>query len=232
MYSYLQLASLFARGCLASTSELLVIVEWLTSVLRSEGVIHTVGCGHSALVAAEPAYRAGGLVQLNFLGLLPSKSGWIAATNAEANESLATSMIDSARPKQGDILIAISHSGESPLVCKTAALFRESFGRVIAVTRSSETRLAGLSDGVLTTNISPRDNAFQISDAQFGSLSSVVASIVLNTILSEAAKAAIEGGQDISLYRSVHSGGGDLNKPYLDCWRHRTPCLDRLEVAP
>jgi uncharacterized phosphosugar-binding protein len=232
MLGYLQTATQSARTCLSSSPDASVIVAWVTAALVNENVIHTVGCGHSALVAAEPAYRAGGLVQLNFLGLLPSTSGWIAATNAESNEALAAPLIDNARPAKDDALVAVSHSGQSPLVCKTAEIFRKRYGRVIAITRSAETPLAKVSDGVLATSIPPRDCAFGIGEAEFGSLSSVVASIVLNAILSEAAKNAIQAGRKLALYRSVHSDGEGSNKQHLEYWRHRTPCLDRLEVAP
>ncbi len=96
--------------------KLFLVSELIVKRIRDGAIIHTFGCGHSSLVAAEVCYRAGGLAALNFLGLLPGSSGWVRSTESESNINRANDIIEKGRIKKNDIVFIISHSGEAPLI--------------------------------------------------------------------------------------------------------------------
>jgi len=202
----------------------------LSKIITKGGVFHTFGCGHSALVAAELSYRAGGLACVNFLGLLPGNAGWVAATEAETDSSLATKLISKSGMINTDMVAIVSHSGKSPLVLKVVETAHQVGASVLAVTRSIDTPLSQQADFTLVTDVPPNDCALEMQGYQFGSLSSVVSSTLLNTLVTMTVEKLLAQGVDPMLLKSVHSPNGTFHnqevmarlKTRIPCWWHNT----------
>ena len=79
--------------------------ELITKCILGGGVIHTFGCGHSSLVAAEPSFRAGGLAAINFLGVLPGRGGWLASTEFESKTQDAIKFLTRGGVRKQDIIL-------------------------------------------------------------------------------------------------------------------------------
>lgn len=207
--------------------------EILADRIGAGGVVHTFGTGHSALVAAEPSYRAGGLAAVNFLGLLPGQTGWEAAIEIENHAEPAARLVREGGVRDGDVVVVISHSGRSALVLAAAAAAVDAGATVIAITRSAQNAVAAHAALVLETGAPADDCALSSLGHRFGSLSSILMLTLLNAAIAGAVSLLIERGSALAVLESVHTEGGPAHNarvmaPLLSripCWT-RMPCIE------
>ncbi|MCP4213818.1 MAG: SIS domain-containing protein [bacterium] len=197
--------------------------------------LHTFGCGHSALVAAELCYRAGGPACVNFLGLLPGDNGFIAATKAEADGRLAGDLIRRGNVTPGDTVLIISHSGGSALISAVADDALRAGAEVIAVTGRTDNVLAEKSGTVLITGAGSDDCMLSAHGHRFGSMSSALTGILVNTLVASAIELMLEKGEKPLIFKSIHAHGGPMhNQAIIDelgtditAWRHISSVKER-----
>lgn len=200
----------------------------LEEVIADDGILHTFGCGHSALAAAEVCYRAGGLAGVNFLGLLPGTTGWVQATSAENKAFLANSVVSRGRVASKDMVAVVSHSGESPLVLAVVDSARSSASFVLAVTRDRDTSLAKKADLALCTGATADDCALDCTHLRVGPLSTVLSAIALNTLITSVVESLVQRGKVPRVLESIHSYGGvERNQEALAKFVHRVPSWHR-----
>lgn len=205
--------------------------EKLVSALAANCKLHTFGCGHSALVAAEVCYRAGGLAPVNFLGLLPGDAGFVAATQAEADIWRAKELVKNGNVISGDMAVVVSHSGGSPLVLAMVEEVHAKGASIIAVTRCGDTPLARKADLVLATGAPKDDCALSANSHRIGSMSSLLAGALLNALITSTAERLLSTGVETLVFKSVHSPNGAhhnqviMNKlgEQVTCWHRNNP---------
>ncbi|HXT71531.1 MAG TPA: sugar isomerase domain-containing protein [Vicinamibacterales bacterium] len=208
-------------------------VNLLVERLNRGGILHTFGTGHSSLVAAEPTYRAGGLAAVNFIGLLPGRTGWNAAIEIENDPSPAAGLVKQAGVRPEDIVIVISHSGRSPLVLAVADCAAAAGAAVMAVTASGRNPLASRATLVLETG-APADDCTMSSPLHpYGSVSSILTLMLLNAVIAGAVGFALDRDVALPVLESVHADGGPAHNasvmaPLVErvpCWS-RMPCIE------
>lgn len=195
------------------------------SRLCARGRLILFGCGHSGLAAQDLYYRAGGLMDAEFLfdervtldhqpveetSVFEKEAGW------------AAERIKALELGEGDSVIVVSTSGVNAAPVDAALTARESGAYVVALTsrRCSEAleprhpsgkRLAEVADAVLD-NLSPfGDTLVMIGpepDRRGGSASTVASALLLQALAVGIAGAASAQGIDLPLYVSGNRPGG------------------------
>ncbi len=187
--------------------------------IESGGIVHTFGTGHSALVAQEIFVRAGGIVPINAI-LDPSfllSSGALRSTSLERTPGTAASALAGHDVRKGDVAIIISNSGKNHAPVEMALLLKEIGIKIIAVTslehtksvessHPSKKRLFEVSDVVLD-NMAPIGDASIVVDgvkAPMGPISGVTGSLILHSVIIEAASILEKRGKPPAVFFSVN----------------------------
>ena len=218
----------------AEDHSILEAATLVADCIDSGGVLHTFGTGHSGLVAAEPSYRAGGLAAVNFLGILPGRTGWGAAIAIENDPDPAERLIRDGGVRPGDVVAIVSHSGRSPLVLAAAEYAVRAGASVLAFTASAKNRLAAHAALVLETGAPADDCAMSSPVHPYGSISSILTLMLLNAVIAGAVGILIQRGRDIPVLESVHADGGPAHNERImaplaarvGCWT-RMPCIEK-----
>ncbi|MCP3032537.1 SIS domain-containing protein [Halobacillus sp. A1] len=219
-----------------TNDQLTAISQTIAKRLKSSGIIHLFGCGHSSLLAQEPYYRAGGLVPVRPLIIEPLtlSQGAVQSSEYEKTDHFVHDYLTKEDIRKEDVLIVISTSGRNPAPIDTAAYARECGAYVIgllsaqyAATQPSRhqsgKRLEDVVDTVIDTQIPVGDAAITeegISEA-FAPLSSVVGTALIHDLLAKTIVGLKEMGEDPPIFRSGNVDGADehnrkLVKRYRD----------------
>jgi uncharacterized phosphosugar-binding protein len=187
--------------------------------IESGGIVHTFGTGHSALIAQEIFVRAGGIVPVNAI-LDPSfllSSGALRSTALERTPGTAASALAGHDVREGDVAIIISNSGKNHAPIEIALLLKEMGIKIIAITslehtasvkssHKSKKRLFEVSDVVLD-NMAPKGDASIVVEGikgQMGAVSGIIGSLILHSVIIEAASILAKGGKPPAVFVSVN----------------------------
>ena len=214
----------------------------IAETVRSGGVVHTFGTGHSHLLAEEPFYRAGGLAPVNPIQddrITLSRSA-LASTAAERQAGLAAEILARYDVRDGDAAIVISNSGRNAAPVEAACWFSERGIPVIALTslthsRSVEPRnragkrLCDVVDVVLDNCGVPGDAAVAVAGlAQpMGPTSTAVGSALLHAVFIAAAEQLAAAGVPPVVFPSANADAAqtaDLEAA-VRAVASRIPCL-------
>jgi uncharacterized phosphosugar-binding protein len=121
------LAEIFARISETELPALKKAAHWVADVVERNGIIYTLGSGHSLLIATELYYRAGGLA--NFDVIHDKTFG-----RAERLPGYGKLLLESYPISSNDLLILVSHSGRNELTVEMALEAKARGIRTIAVT--------------------------------------------------------------------------------------------------
>lgn len=213
----------------AESAAVSAVAELLAERVRGGGVVHTFGCGHSALVAAEVSYRAGGLASVNFLGVLPGSAGWVSATDAETDPAPAARLVEQGGVESRDAVVLVSHSGAGPLALAVAGEAAARGAATVALSAAAHTPLARATTLGLATGAPADDCALHAGSAAYGSLSSVLAMALLNAVLAETITDLLAAGWRPPILKSIHADGGRArNASILAHLAPRIPCWQRI----
>lgn len=196
----------------------------ITESLRSGGVVHLFGSGHSHLPPEEAFYRSGGLAPVNAL-LDPSlmfHEGTEKSIALEKWEGYATRfVIPKYDLRPGEVMMIFSASGRNNAPIEVALAAKERGLYTIGVTsrsysaafpsrHSSGKHLCDVVDLVLNHDVPPGDNAITIDNhpelGSTGGMSTILAMLMVNAVFSQVIENFIEVGETPPMIRCPNVG--------------------------
>ncbi len=208
----------------------------VAKAIELEGVVHTFGSGHSALVAQEIFCRAGGIVPVNAI-LDPSfllSHGALRSTNMERLAGVASMTLSGYQIRSSDVAIIISNSGKNQAPIEMALRMKDMGLKLIAVTSMKHTmaiksghpsgkRLFEVADVVLDTGVLPGDASVQVPrvKAMMGPTSTIIGSILLHCVIIEATHILAEKKKPPAVYVSVNMEAAKLGELIQEFMKYR-----------
>lgn len=180
-----QSADVLAATREACAESIAAAASLVTDSLRAGGRVLTFGNGGSAADAQHLAAELTGRFEreraaLSALALTANSSDLTAIAN-DSDYSLIFSRLVEAHGRPGDVVIAISTSGESPNVCQAARVAREAGLRGVALTGNRGGALAQWVDVVVEV---PSDRTARIQEAH-SALIHVLCELVEGSVFGE-----------------------------------------------
>jgi uncharacterized phosphosugar-binding protein len=189
--------------------------------VKSGGIVHTFGSGHSAAIAYEAHGRAGGLAAVS--AIIDPLRGL-----SEKVEGYGKALMAPVRLEKRDSMIVISNSGRNPLPIEVAMVARESGLRVIAITslahsrsvtsrHSSGKRLFELADVVIDNMGEPGDAVITLPgcDAPVGPTSTLTGAYIMNEITIAAVRWLLENNIEPPVFKSANLDGSKEHNAQL-----------------
>lgn len=201
---------------------------WVADTIERDGIIYTLGSGHSLLVAAELYFRAGGMSHFDVIhdrtfGRVERLSGY------------ASVLLDSYPVSVNDLVIVVSNSGRNELPVEMALEARKRGITTIAITsmahsRSvtartcSGSRLFEVCDLTIDNCGKPGDAVLDVdgNGMKVGPTSTLAGIFIANSIVALAARELLSRGRRPPVFVSSNLDDGDnANQPLLDFLRQR-----------
>ena len=208
--------------------------EWVGRAIADGKGFYLFGSGHSAFIARDAFWRAGGLAPA--LPILDPLGG-----DAERMEGYAAILLAHYQLTPGGVIIVISNSGINALPVEVAMICRQRGLKVVALTsrshssqvasrHSSGKKLMELADLVIDTHGIPGDASLVLpgSDLSVAPTSTVIGAAIIQSICATAAGCMAAWGLQPPVIVS-------MNLPYGDDWNQALaeryhPKLVRYEV--
>ncbi len=207
----------------------------VAEAIEKGGLFMLFGSGHSALIAKDAAYRAGGLAPVLAIDD-------VADGDAERVEGVAKYLMARYEFRAGSVLAVISNSGVNPVPIEMASLARTGGLKVIAITslthsrsvasrHSSGKKLYEVADIAIDTHTPAGDAAIGLPDTPYrtGATSTIAGSAIVQAITVQAAGLLAERGIEPPLWVSANLTEGDAHNNAL-LQRYR-PFLARYQMA-
>lgn len=218
------------------TAPLLQAAEWLAEALCSDRWLYVFGTGHSHMIAEEVFYRAGGLARaapvLDHRLMLHHEA--IQATYVERESGLASRILASYPVAPGDVLVVASNSGRNAVPVEMALRAKELGLRTIAITNMEQSRawpsrhdsgkrLFEVCDLVLDNCGVSGDACLELPGlpGKIGPTSSITGLFLINALVVEAIRLALNKGSKLEIYISSNTNGDDHNHLMLEKYRSR-----------
>ena len=195
----------------------------VADVICRDGIVHVFGCGHSHLAALDTFYRAGGLACVSPLldeDLMlhdgGAKSSRMEKMPGIAKEAFRRANVD---PKN-DLLVVISASGKNAAPVEMLRTAKAAGVKTMAIS-SSEYKVHGgvlLDEADLPVDclVPHGDAVIPVGEAKMGGLSTYASLFILNSVLIEGAKRAVELGTVPPIYTSGNVEGGTARNVALE----------------
>lgn len=190
--------------------------EHVTDTLAAGGIVHLFGSGHSALVAADPVGRSGGLVPLN---QIIDRSEDMAERLPGYGRTLALHYDQQYGMEAGETLVVVSNSGINPLPIDLAMVGRERGLVVIAITNVRQSRalpsrhpngqhLFEVADVTLDNHAPPGEAALELPGVpqRVASVGTVTGSYLVNAVLAAAVQELVRRGLEAPILVSENAG--------------------------
>ncbi len=209
--------------------------ESVANAIQNGGLFVLFGSGHSALIAKDAAYRAGGLAPVMVIDD-------IADGDAERIEGLAAYIFARYELRPNSVLAVISNSGINPVPIEMAMIAKSGGYKVIAITslthsqavpsrHSSGKRLLDIADIVIDTHGIVGDASIELpgSPHKIGATSTIAGSAIVQAISVQAAGLLAEQGIEPPIWLSGNVQNGSIhNAALLDRYR---PDMARYQMA-
>lgn len=209
--------------------------------IKSGGVLHVFGCGHSQMYAMEVFYRAGGLVPVNAI-LTPALSLEPTAplsTQGERQVGLAKAILDNENINENDTLFIVSVSGRNAVPVEMAMEAKERGLKIITLTsydfsknvtsrHESGKKTYELADVILDNCGIVGDAIMEIEglEPKFGPTSSVIGFAILQSVMVQVVENLVKDGVKPPIWVSSNlDKGDDINKEYIQKYKNRISCL-------
>ncbi|MGC9665819.1 sugar isomerase domain-containing protein [Planosporangium sp. 12N6] len=208
--------------------------DLITGSIRSGGVLHAFGSGHSEALAMELAGRAGGLVPTNRLALRDivlfggEPASVLGSPVLERDPTVAARILAVAPVRPGDVFVIASNSGVNGVVVEMAHLVKERGHHLIAITSLDHTgtvaprhpsgkRLCDLADVVVDNGAPYGDAVLPLpGGGAAGAVSSITAAALAQMIVAEVIGRLLDAGETPPVYLSANIPGGDAHNDRLE----------------
>ncbi|MDI3298035.1 MAG: SIS domain-containing protein [Bacillota bacterium] len=213
--------------------------ELVAAALSRGGLLHTLGTGHSHLLAEEIYSRAGGLLPVHVIETAPLMlhEDAVASGAWERLPGVAALLMEHAGVEpEKDVLLVISNSGRNAVPVEAAEWARARGMPVIALTslahsRSAESlapsgrRLFEVADVVLDNLGEPGDAVMELRpDLRVAATSTVLGAWLLQAVVLAAVERMLEEGLEPPVLRSANvPGAQEANRALLARWEGRLP---------
>jgi uncharacterized phosphosugar-binding protein len=200
----------------------LLAARWCADTVASGGLVHIFGSGHSHMAAEEAFHRAGGLVPVNavLVEWLMVHTGRRASL-LERLPGLGEAIIATEPVEPGDVFFVVSNSGRNPVPIEVAEAARARGAKVVAIVSLEHSanvtargggavKLTDVADLVLDNHAPLGDAAVPVEDQlRVGGLSSVMALVIVQTIVVETVKLLAAQGVEPPVFKSANVDGSD-----------------------
>jgi uncharacterized phosphosugar-binding protein len=211
--------------------------ELIAAAIAKDGILYTLGTGHSHIIAEDVAYRAGGLAPVDAI-LEPSLTGHSKVWQSEYMErveGMAQVILNYYGVTSNDALVIISNSGRNAAPIEMAAGARARGLPVIAITslahskgttsrHSSGKKLYELADVVIDNGCPKGDCLLGLDglETPVGAGSGVAGVFVLHAVIVQAIQNLLEQGVQPPVFMSGNLDGSDeFNKAILERYKGR-----------
>ncbi len=195
----------------------------VAEVICRDGLVHVFGCGHSHLAALDAFYRAGGLACVSPLldeDLMlhdgAAKSSRMEKMPGIAAEAFRRAGVDSSK----DILVVISASGKNAAPVEMLRAAKAAGVKTIAISSSAYKAHGGVlldeADVAIDCKVPYGDAVVDVGDMKMGGLSTYASLFILNGVLIDGAKKALEKGTVPPIYTSGNVEGGTARNIALE----------------
>lgn len=220
-------------------TKMLKAAQLLAKCAAQDGLIYTLGSGHSLSVALEPFHRSGSLACVSAVldpsfNFMPSAH---AATELERLEGYTPVILKRHNITAKDVIIIISNSGRNPAGID-AALYAKSLGaKVIVITalkahkattsrHTSGKMLRECADIAIDNCCPKQETALTLKGKSIAPVSTIAGAAVMNNIMYLTAEILTKQGKDVPLYLSSNDGGDDNNARLAQKYKGRILHLD------
>ena len=192
------------------TDNIIAAAKLIVESVRSGGVLHVFGAGHSHLLCEEMYFRAGGLVplnpilDLNFMMNVPASKG----SALERLPGYGRIIFNAFDTQPGEAIIIASQSGKNAAPVDVALAAKERGMNVVALTsmqhsgsvesgHESGKKVYEIADVVLDNKVPVGDAGIVVSEEypKVAPLSTTVGAAILNALVAEVARQLVDAGQ-------------------------------------
>ncbi len=225
-----RLVEIINRIADTQSSVLASAAQWVAEAVERDGIVYTLGSGHSLLIATELYYRAGGLA--NFDVVHDKTFGRL-----ERLPGYGRALLDQYPITSNDLLIIVSNSGRNELPVEMALEAKKRGIRTIAITSLAHSlavaprnvsgcRLSEVADLVIDNCGALGDVSVQLESLQgpvwLAPTSTAAGIFIANSIVALASQILIEKGIDPPIFASANVDHGDeKNEALLRFLRQR-----------
>ncbi len=212
--------------------------ETLAQVVASGGLIYVFGCGHSAALAMDLFYRAGGLMLVHPIfdeRIILNHRPVTETTDWEQKEGWIEEVFQASGARTGDAIIIFSTSGRNAAPVDMALAAKKAGLTVVAITsiayasslpsrHSSGKRLHEAADFVIDNHVDPGDAALSLPalPQKVGPTSTALSSALAQALLVEVIAKLVELNIIPPIYLSSNvPGGAEHNQQVLARYRGR-----------
>lgn len=213
----------------------------VAEAIECGGVIQLFGCGHSHILTEEVFYRAGGLVPIKPILIEPLMlhEGALRSSELERKNDYVGQFLTEQDIQPSDVVFVISTSGRNPVPIDVAIEARNKGAYVIGITslEYSQSQPSRHHSGkhlfnsvdLVINNHSVKGDAilsYEKVKVPFGPTSTVVGTVILNSIFAEAIKIMADNGFEPPVFLSGNIDGADShNKQLVEKYQKRIPLL-------
>jgi uncharacterized phosphosugar-binding protein len=207
----------------------------VATAVEQDGMFILFGSGHSALIAKDASYRAGGLAPVLAIDD-------VADGDAERVEGVAKYLVSRYELSAGSVFGIISNSGINPVPIEMALIGKAGGLTVVAITsiahsqstqsrHSSGKRLFEVADIAIDTHTKPGDADIELPGFPYrvGAMSTIAGSAIVQAITVQAAGILAEKGIAPPVWVSANVPEGDEHNNKL--LAHYRPYLARYQMA-
>ena len=196
------------------SSALAAASDAVADVICGDGLVHVFGCGHSHLAALDAFYRAGGLACVSPVldEDLMLHDGAAKSSRMEKTSGIAAEVFRRHSVSKDDLFVVISASGKNAAPVEMLRAAKAAGVRTLAISSSAYRAHGGVlldeADIPIDCKVPHGDAVIGVGDAKMGGLSTYASLFILNSVLIEGARKAIERGVVPPVYASGNVDGG------------------------
>jgi len=203
-------------GALSSASDA------VADAICGDRLVYVFGCGHSHLVALDTFYRAGGLACVSAMldEDLMLHDGAAKSSRMEKMPGVGAEVYRRHAVKPGDLVVVISASGKNAAPVEVLRAAKAAGVKTVAISSSAYKPHGGVlldeADIGIDSKVAYGDAVIPVGDATMGGMSTFAGLFILNSMLIEGARKALERGATPPIYRSGNVEGGTAGNAILE----------------